>query len=116
MIAENSQIYIKEVGIKTQKAYRTANRHNQRRNSPHNIIIRMSKMQNKELSLELSVLSPPTSSHGCSGHNRSLSFTMPPKDIKKKISLERPNPSKQVWEQDKKSSGPKSKSRISATV
>lgn len=27
---------------------------------------------------------------------------MPPKDIKKKISLERPNPSKQVWEQDKK--------------
>lgn len=28
---------------------------------------------------------------------------MPPKDIKKKkISLERPKPSKEVWEQDKK--------------
>lgn len=57
-IRKSPNIYIKEVRIKTQKAFRTTNRHNQRRNSPQNTIIRMSKMQNKEISLELSVLSP----------------------------------------------------------
>lgn len=57
-IRKSPNIYIKEVRIKTQKAFRTANRHHQRRNSPQNTIIRMSKMQNKEISLELSVLSP----------------------------------------------------------
>lgn len=53
IIAEISPNIEKEVGFQMQETYRTPNRCDQRRISPRYVIVRMSKIQRKEITLKV---------------------------------------------------------------